>query len=129
MSFEDAIRRIAEKQRVEARAEARARALAEQARIAALSPRERLRDFIIAQTYSHDMPAEADPDASWGFREISQDKYPAVVDREIDAFKAEVLRGAAAKIREYADSDGLDYYSPQGLRDAADLIDPDKDTE
>ena len=32
----------------------------------------------------------------------------------------------ADRIRTYADRDDLDYYSPQGLREGADLIDPEK---
>ncbi|MET9098320.1 hypothetical protein [Streptomyces antibioticus] len=36
-----------------------------------------------------------------------------------------VAHELAEQIRTHADSDDLDYYSPQGLREAADLIDPE----
>ena len=127
MSFEDALRRIAEKNKAEAKATRRAWALAELERIAALTPRERLRDFVLTQTYSHDMPAEVDPDSPFGIRDIPEDEYPAVADREIDAFAAHILREAAEKIRAHSWRECCGAGCSDLAADAADLIDPDKE--
>lgn len=112
----------------------RERALAELERIAALKPQERLKDFIVIQTYSHDMPGLPNPDSPYGYDDIPDSEYPAVVDREIDAFKREVLREAAEKIRGATgpdDSDQRFTIYNNGWYDArtecADLIDPDKE--
>lgn len=106
----------------------RERALAELERIAALGPQERLKDFIVIQTYSHDMPGLPNPDSPYGYDDIPDSEYPAVVDREIDAFRRHVLHEAAEKIRDHkcGDTSPDGECCPCGLA-AADLIDPDKE--
>ncbi|MEU2996892.1 hypothetical protein [Streptomyces sp. NPDC006863] len=42
----------------------------------------------------------------------------------IDQLLQEHAHELAERIRKHADRDDLDYYSPQGLGEAADLIDP-----
>lgn len=57
--------------------------------------------------------------------QMADDGDGHLVDELLDAYAHEL----AEKIREHAGSDGLDYYSPQGLYEAADLIDPEPDRE
>lgn len=70
-----------------------------------MGARERLRAFIIQNSYAHDMPYRLLLEGEeWGTGprpdlDIPDEEYPAVVDGLLDAYCAEVLREAHDAIR------------------------------